>query len=397
MQSQDVNELPDDINDIVFPEIIPFLLVHLVCIAAIFTGVPLQAVLIGIGLYVLRLWGVTAGYHRYFSHKAFKTGRVRQFLLAFLAQTSLQRGALWWAAKHREHHRYSDTPRDAHSPRQHGFWFAHLGWIFAPKRAGADYENIPDLTRYPELVWLDRRKYLPGILLGFVVWLTAGWAGLIVGFFWSTVLVYHATFAINSLAHVSGRRRYVTGDDSRNNWLLALFALGEGWHNNHHYFPASARQGFRWWELDITFYVLKVLSWLRLVSDLRAPPAHVLRGERHLPRVVVDRVAHRLAENFSVDRILEQMRHSWPKGLYLEELRQRGRSAVAEAEAFLNEFEIPALPTFEEIRRHAASMFSHAPTLDPVVERARGIVLGRVLERLMEEDPRRGGPVAVGG
>jgi stearoyl-CoA desaturase (delta-9 desaturase) len=388
MAIPEVKESRDD-GDIVYPATIPFLLVHLICLAAIWTGVTWEALAIGAGLYFVRVFGITAGYHRYFSHKAFKTGRVRQFLLAFLAQTSLQRGVLWWAAKHRQHHRYSDTPRDDHSPLQHGFWFSHLGWIFSRGRGEADYDNVRDWARYPELVWLDRHKYLPGILLAAVVWLTAGWPGLVVGFFWSTVLVYHATFCINSLAHVRGRRRYVTGDDSRNNWFLATISLGEGWHNNHHYFPAAARQGFRWWELDVTFYALKLLSWLGLVRDLRKPPAHVLRGERRLPRALVERVAERLAGHFPVDRIIEQMYQSWPRGLSLEALHERKRRAWAEAEALLNEFEIPALPSFDDVRGQAARMFSNKPSIEPVVARTHRIVVERVLTRLMEEYPRR--------
>jgi stearoyl-CoA desaturase (Delta-9 desaturase) len=183
-------------------------------------------------------------------------------VIAFLGQTSAQRGVIWWAAVHRHHHLHSDTEHDVHSPRHHGFLYSHVGWIFNPTNWKPDYGSVKDLTSYPELVWLDRLHYLPGILLGFGSGLWGGWAMLVVGFFWSTVALYHGTFFINSLAHVHGSQRYLTGDDSRNNFWLALITLGEGWHNNHHHYQSSTRQGFHWWEIDISYYVLKAMSWL---------------------------------------------------------------------------------------------------------------------------------------
>lgn len=256
-----------------------FALIHVGALGALWSGVTLESVVVCVVLYVARMFGITAGYHRYFAHKSFKTSRVFQFLLALLAQTSGQKGALWWAAHHRDHHRYSDQPGDVHSPRREGFWYAHMGWIFN----GTDkvkWERIKDFARYPELVWLDRHeRYVPWVL-GAVVTLLFGWPGLFVGFFLSTAVLYHATFCINSLAHVLGTRRYETSDDSRNNFVLALLTLGEGWHNNHHYHQASARQGFRWWEIDLTYYALKVLSWLGIVWDIKEPPARVLEAGR---------------------------------------------------------------------------------------------------------------------
>lgn len=258
----------------------PFVLVHVACFAALWTGVSRRALLLAAALYVIRMFGITAGLHRYFSHRAFKTGRLFQFTLAFIGQSAAQGGVLWWASKHRTHHRHSDTELDVHSPTRFGFLFAHIGWVYTATRGKTSYDNIKDLTRYPELVWLDSHIYIPALLLSAVSYLIAGPSGLVVGMFWSTVALYHATFCINSLAHIVGSQRYDTGDSSRNNWLLAIFTLGEGWHNNHHYFMASARQGFFWWELDITFLVLRALSWTRVVWDLNPVPVHVLRGER---------------------------------------------------------------------------------------------------------------------
>jgi stearoyl-CoA desaturase (delta-9 desaturase) len=217
-------------DDIVYPTTIPFVLVHLACFGAIWTGVTLQALWVAVALYFIRMWAITAGYHRYFSHRSYKTSRIMQFLIAFLGQASAQRGAIWWAAVHRHHHLHSDTPEDVHSPRHFGFWYSHFGWIFDPKNWEPDPETVRDLTQYRELVILSKTNYAPAFLLGFGLWLWGGWPMLVVGFFWSTVALYHGTFAINSLAHVWGSQRYLTGDDSRNNFFLALITLGEGWH-----------------------------------------------------------------------------------------------------------------------------------------------------------------------
>ena len=255
-----------------------------------------------ITLYWLRMFGIGAGYHRYFSHRSYSTGRFLQFILAFLAQSSAQKSVLWWAAKHRHHHLHSDTQQDVHSPRHKGFVYSHLGWV-SRKHDATDLVKVADLASFPELRWLHKFEVMPAAVLAVLCFLIAGWSGLVIGFLWSTVLVYHATFCINSLAHVHGRKRYVTGDDSRNNWLLAFFTLGEGWHNNHHAYQSSARQGFRWWEIDVTFYVLKALSLVGIVWDLRSPPAEVLRNEERFGSRVVSRAAEQLVERFNPERI----------------------------------------------------------------------------------------------
>lgn len=260
---------------------LPFVLVHLAALGALWSGVTPAAVICCIVLFFVRMFAVTGGYHRYFSHRTYKTSRVFQFVLAFLAQTTAQKGALWWAAHHRQHHRFSDQHGDLHSPVIDGFWYSHMGWLFNGT-AATDYSKIPDFAAYAELRFLNRYHLLPPIALGVATFLVLGWPGLFVGFFLSTVLTWHATFTINSLSHVFGKRRFATTDDSRNNWLLALLTLGEGWHNNHHRFPASTRQGFYWWEVDITYYVLTVLSWFRIVWDLRPVPERILEEGRML-------------------------------------------------------------------------------------------------------------------
>ena len=398
---QVVEELSDDI---IYPNAIPFVLVHLACFAVFWTGVTLTAVLIGVLLYFVRMWALTGGYHRYFSHRSYKTSRIFQFILAFLGQTCAQRGGLWWAANHRHHHLHSDTPEDIHSPRHMGLFDAHVGWIFRPRRFEADYSLIPDLTRYPELVWLDRRSVIPAVLVGVLTFLVGGWPGLVVGFFMSTVLLYHCAFSINSLAHVVGTQRYMTGDDSRNNWWLALITLGEGWHNNHHYYQSATAQGWRWYEVDITYYVLRALSWTGLVWDLRDPPERVLKGEQPLGRKVVEQVAWQLATSFPVERIAEQARASWANKPSFEELmaraqatreawghaaseelHARARRARAELEERLRSLSLPHLPSLEELRQRAEEMFHGDSALEPVVERARELLQEAVGAALLQE------------
>jgi stearoyl-CoA desaturase (Delta-9 desaturase) len=371
-------------DDIAYPSSIAFLLLHLACFAAFWTGVTPRALVIALVLYLVRIFAIGAGYHRYFAHRAFRTSRIFQFFLAFLAQTSAQRGILWWASKHRRHHKYSDTELDVHSPVQRGFLYAHIGWIFVPRNNDTDYAMVRDLTRYKELVWLDRQPYLPAILLGTTTWLIAGWPGLVVGFCWSTVVLWHATFTINSLAHVVGRRRYVTGDESRNNWLLALLTMGEGWHNNHHAYQVSVRQGFRWWEFDPTYYVLRALSWLGIVWDLHVPPKSVVRGEHRLGQLVIDKVASQLAVSFPVNLIASQVLEALARAPGWIDLSSRLLSARMQAEAFWSEIDLPQVPTLDEVRRYARARLAQTPSLDDIAVSARQRLLELVHSRLVE-------------
>ena len=261
---------------------IPFILLHFLPLLAFVTGVTWRAVILCVTLYGVRMLAITAGYHRYFSHRTYRLRRFPQFLLAFAGTSAAQKGPLWWAAHHRAHHKNSDTDRDIHSPRR-GFWWSHVGWILCDKYNKTDSDAIKDFTKYPELVWLDRHDWIAPWALGISCYLIAGWSGLIIGFFLSTVLLWHGTFTINSLAHVWGRRVYETTDTSRNNAVLAVITGGEGWHNNHHRYPWAARQGFRWWQVDVTYYVLRVFSWLGVVHDLRPVPDAVRAEARRLP------------------------------------------------------------------------------------------------------------------
>jgi stearoyl-CoA desaturase (delta-9 desaturase) len=379
-------------DDIVYPSSIPFVLLHLACFAAIWTGVTWQAALLCVGLYLLRIFAIGAGYHRYFSHRAYSTSRVFQFVLAFLAQTSTQKSVLWWASKHRHHHLHSDTEEDVHSPRRTGFFYAHLGWIFSRRHDQADLVKVADLVRYPELMWLNRFELLPAFVLGIVAFLIGGWPGLVVGFVWSTVLVYHATFSINSLAHLHGRKRYVTGDDSRNNWWLAIITMGEGWHNNHHAFQSSVRQGFRWWEVDVTFYILTAMSWCGIVWDLKTPPEAVLRNEQRLGARVTERVAAELAASFNIEPIAEQiatsLRNAVDHAPGLIELRNalaaahhRAADLQQRAVDLLATVRPFSLPSRADIRMRAAAMLAKTRSLDDIVERAHRMILDKVCER----------------
>ena len=372
-------------DDIIYPHTIPFILVHLACLGALWTGVSVKALVVCLVLYVVRMFGVTAGFHRYFSHRSFKTSRAGQFLLAWLAQSSAQRGAMWWAAVHRHHHLHSDTEDDAHSPRHRGFLYSHVGWVFDRRHAETETEAVPDLARYPEMRWLDRHALVPAVALGVACFLLGGWGMLVVGFFWSTVLLYHGTFFINSLAHVHGTQRYVTGDDSRNNWWLALITLGEGWHNNHHAYQRSTRQGFRWYEVDPTYYALKAMSWAGLVWELGEPPADVVANERRLGTKVVEKVARQLAASFPADRIAAQAAAVLASRPDFHELEAMLRSAGAQAAAVLARIELPHVPTLDEVRRCAERTLAQTPSLDQIAERARQLVMEAVAIRLVEQ------------
>jgi len=381
-QPTDTNAAPGAAHDdIIYPSILPFLGVHLVCIAAIWSGVTWEAVAIGAGLYGLRMFAICAGYHRYFSHRAYATGRVFQFVLAFLAQSSAQRSALWWAAKHRRHHLHSDTAQDVHSPRHTGFLYSHVGWIFSRKHASADLVRVGDFTSFPELMWLHKYELAPAACIALLSFLLAGWPGLVIGFFCSTVLLYHATFCINSLAHVRGSKRYVTGDDSRNNWFLALITLGEGWHNNHHAYQSSVRQGFRWWEIDPTYYVLKALSRFGLVWGLKTPPEEVLRNEQRLGSRVVNRAAEQLAAHFNAEGIAIAVASALHAPT-LSTLQERLRRAQRDAAEVLAEFHLPHMPTREQFLAEAKAIFVKTPSLDDIVDRAYALLLAAVGARV---------------
>ena len=268
--------------------VVPFVALHLALIALFWVGWSPFAVVFAVFMYLLRMFAITGFYHRYFAHKTFQTSRIAQFIFALIGATAVQRGPLWWAAHHRNHHVHADQPQDTHSPYHQGFLWSHLGWFLSHANFKTQFDRVRELTRFRELCWLDRFDSFVPIALAIAIFAlgellhvyaphlhTNGWQLLVWGFVVSTIVLYHATFCINSLAHVWGSRRYATHDHSRNNWLLALLTLGEGWHNNHHHYPGSAKQGFYWWEIDFTYYGLKVLAAFGLIWNLKKVPLEV--------------------------------------------------------------------------------------------------------------------------
>jgi stearoyl-CoA desaturase (Delta-9 desaturase) len=275
-----------DLDRINWLRCMPFIILHLGCLAVFWVGWSPLAVQTAIALYLVRMFGITGIYHRYFAHRTFRTSRGAQFLFALLGASSAQRGPLWWAAHHRDHHRESDSQADPHSPVQYGFLRSHAGWFMCNRYYATQYKRIQDFARFPELVWLNRFDKAAPFALALALYLTGAWleraapslgvTGLqlfVWGFVVSTTALFHATASINSVAHLIGSRRYDTGDESRNNFLLALITLGEGWHNNHHQHMGCTRQGFYWWEIDLTYYGLKLLSWSGIIWDLKPVPA----------------------------------------------------------------------------------------------------------------------------
>jgi stearoyl-CoA desaturase (Delta-9 desaturase) len=300
---------------------IPFMILHLGCLGVIWTGASWFAVWAAVFLYLARMAAVTGIYHRYFSHKTYSTSRPMQFILAVIGGTSVQRGPLWWAYHHRHHHQHSDEAEDAHSPHVHGFLWSHIGWITSRRNFPTDYTKVRDLDRYPELVFLNRFDAIVPMAFALSIWSvgsflhvhapglhTSGMQMLVWGFFISTTALFHGTSCINSMAHLMGRRRYKTKDDSRNSFILALITLGEGWHNNHHRYQSATRNGFFWWEVDITYYLLKCLSWTGLIWGLKSVPASVLsEGERmdhHDSVAAAHRAQHLHPEYSSLKRIV---------------------------------------------------------------------------------------------
>jgi stearoyl-CoA desaturase (delta-9 desaturase) len=260
---------------------VPFILLHLGAAVGAFL-VPLTWTAVGlcIALYVVRMFGITGGYHRYFAHRAYKTSRAFQFVLAWLGGSAMQKGPLWWAGHHRQHHKHSDTEDDPHSPVVRTLWWAHVGWVISGRFRHAPVDQIKDFAKYPELRLLDRFNWVPGLTLAVLCYAVGGLSGLVWGFLVSTVLLYHGTFLVNSACHLWGTRRYATTDRSKNNWWAALLTLGEGWHNNHHHYQSCARQGFEWWELDVSYYTIRALAAVGIVWDVREPTERARAAKR---------------------------------------------------------------------------------------------------------------------
>jgi stearoyl-CoA desaturase (delta-9 desaturase) len=330
-----------------------FLLVHLAAIAGVvLVGFSWTGVALCVASYYLRMFAITAGFHRYFSHRAYRLSRVPQFLLAFLGQTSAQKGVLWWASNHRHHHKYSDRPEDIHSPVQNGFWWSHIGWILSGLYDETDYSRIPDLAKFPELHWLNRNQYAATMIYAVALYLAFGWTGLVYGYFLSTVLLWHGTFTINSLMHLFGRRVFPTADQSRNSMIFALLTMGEGWHNNHHYYPNSAAQGFTWWQVDMSFSLLWLGEKIGLVTSLRRAPSLAVSEARALAELMARWEGVRDAARLTAHQALADLEAARQRAVQrLEVLQADYAAARTRAEAAASHRLVELKAEIEKTRR----------------------------------------------
>ena len=263
-------------------------------------AVPFRWAFLGLwaASHFLRAIGLTLVFHRYLAHRAFRMNRVARFVWTFIGTAAMQKGPLWWAGHHVNHHRFADREGDPHSPMISGFYYAHVGWFLHDTkhdRVEATNPVIRDFSTVPEIAWLDRYFFLPPAALAATLFLAGGWPWLVYGFCLPTMTLAHATFAINTVNHMFGSRRFDTLDESRNNPLTAFFAVGEGWHNNHHRYQRAARNGFYWWEFDPTWYTIRAMAAVGLGGDIQPVPERIYeearlvkagRATRPIPSVV---------------------------------------------------------------------------------------------------------------
>lgn len=329
----------------------PYFIMHIAALGVFFVEFSWWMPVLCIALYYVRMFGIIAGYHRYFAHRGFKTGRVFQFVLAFLGAMSSQKGVLWWSGHHRDHHRYSDTPEDIHSPKR-GFWWSHMLWFIVPRHDTTPPSQLREFAAFPEIVFLNKYWAIPPAILGVMTAVLGGWGAFFWGFCLSTVLLWHGTFTINSLAHVWGSRRYETTDTSRNNFFLSLLTLGEGWHNNHHFYQSTCCNGFFWYEIDVGYYVLRVLSWFGIVWDLRMPPRWVLEGRQSAHDAPIDSFAALRAQAAEqVARAAAEVAEAWRERA--QEVREAAAEVAEAARLKALEFRASANARAEEFRASA--------------------------------------------
>jgi len=225
-----------------------------------------------------RAIGLTLIFHRYFAHRAFKMNRVARFVWAFIGTAAMQKGPLWWAGHHVNHHKFADRDGDPHSPMVSGVYYAHIGWFLHDTKydkVEATNPVIRDFSKVPEIAWLEKWFFVPPAALALGLYFFGGMPSLVYGFCLPTMTLAHATFAINTVNHMFGSRRFETLDESRNNVLTAVFAAGEGWHNNHHRFQRAARNGFYWYEVDVTWYVIRAMAAVGLIWDIQPVPQRI--------------------------------------------------------------------------------------------------------------------------
>ncbi|HEY1909661.1 MAG TPA: fatty acid desaturase [Vicinamibacterales bacterium] len=249
--------------------------------------VPFRWAYIGLwaASHFVRALGLTLMYHRYYAHRAFKMNRGARFVWTLIGTAAMQKGPIWWAGHHVMHHKFADREGDPHSPMISGFYYAHVGWfLHDTKFDQLDASNpvVRDFGKFPEIAWLEKYFIIPPTVMAVAMYLYGGWPWLVYGFCLPTMTLAHATFCINTVNHLFGSRRFETMDDSRNNPITAFFAVGEGWHNNHHRYQRAARNGFYWWEFDLTWYTMKAMAALGLVWDMQPVPARIYEEARQL-------------------------------------------------------------------------------------------------------------------
>jgi len=269
-----------------FPTVVQITLFWLIQASALLVfAVPFRWAFIALwaASHFLRAVGLTLAYHRYYAHRAFKMHRVTRFIWTFIGAAAMQKGPIWWAGHHVNHHKFADRDGDPHSPMVSGVYYAHLGWFLNDTkfdRVDATNPVLRDFGSIPEIAFLDRHFWLPPTVLAIALYLAGGLPWVVWGFCVPTMTLAHATFAINSVNHMFGSRRFETVDESRNNPLTAFFAAGEGWHNNHHRYQRAARNGFYWWEFDITWYAIRAMQALGLAWDVQPVPARLYKEAR---------------------------------------------------------------------------------------------------------------------
>lgn len=253
-----------------------------------------------LSMYVLTALGITVGFHRLFVHRSFETYAWVKFIWAILGSMAVQGSLFNWVALHRRHHQFSDTANDPHSPRHEGtgvlallkgFWHAHIGWFFKADppdllRYVADLRQSRSLRAASQLfpLWVALGLVIPAVLGGLITQTWAGfWTGLIWGGLVRMFLVHHVTWSVNSACHLWGARPFKSDDESRNNALFGILAMGEGWHNTHHAFPTSARHGLRWWQIDVSYGVIRALELSHLAWNVKVPTQEALASERNGP------------------------------------------------------------------------------------------------------------------
>ena len=269
-----------DRNKVNWPTMIAMMVFHVLAVVALFYTTWQAVVVAAVLHWVCVGWGIGMGYHRLHTHRSYKVPIAVEYFFALCGTMALEGGPIFWTVVHRVHHQKSDQKGDPHTPRD-GRWWAHMLWTVFGNQLHANTKVMgkyaPDLTSDPFYRWLNSWHWVPLAFLGLVLFVVGGLSWLLWGVFLRVVVGLHATWLVNSATHLWGSRKFETRDDSKNSWWVALITFGEGWHNNHHAYPTSARHGMRWYEIDVTWLQIRLLKKLGVASNVRVPPSQVLQ------------------------------------------------------------------------------------------------------------------------